>query len=159
MLLLFVGVYQFLKYQKPLEIEIVEMETFKIYGKYFEGDWQDESLKSYFRLADSIAKKGDLISSAIYYNDPNEEDGYMKTFVGVLASTNPEIPVFDEIREMEKGKYLFGKISHNYFQMPSRIYIEMENFAKDNSVEIGEFSVEQYFSDSLMIVYIPIISE
>ncbi|MEQ8358398.1 MAG: hypothetical protein RH860_02850 [Cytophagales bacterium] len=158
-ILAFVAIYQYLKTSTPLEIEIKNTNGFVVQGNYFEGDWKDDQIKKNHLLADSIAKQKGLISTAIYYNDPNEDDGFIKAFIGVNAPKDELNPVFEEIRIIEKGSFLSGKISNDYFSIPQRIYLEMEDFAKDKSIEIGEFSIEQYFSDTLMYVYIPIVSK
>lgn len=158
-LLLFVALYQFMKSSMPVEIEIAGLEEQEIYGIYFEGDWKDDQLQTHFLRADSLAEVNEAISSAIYYNDPEEDDGHMKAFIGINSGQTIEDPVFQESRQLDAGRYLVGKISNNYFQVPQRIYEEMEDYAEERNIEIGEFSVEQYFSDSLMIVYIPILKE
>lgn len=158
-ILIFVALYQFIKSSKPLDIGIENTKGFVIHGNYFEGDWKDERIKNYHLIADSIAKLKGRTSTAIYYNDPNEDDGFLKAFVGISAEGEELDPVFEEVRKIERGDFIYGKISNNYFQIPQRIYLEMEEFAKDKGHEIGEFSVEQYFSDTLMLVYIPIIAK
>jgi effector-binding domain-containing protein len=158
-LLLFVALYQLIKSSMPVEIEVTSLESQQIHGVYFEGDWKDEQLQSYFLRADSLARVIDGISSAVYYNDPEEDDGFMKVFIGVNTESAISDPVFEEIRELEAGSFLKGRISNNYFQVPQGIYAEMKDYAEEQSMEIGEFSVEQYFSDTLMIVYLPIVKE
>jgi effector-binding domain-containing protein len=158
-LLGFVGLYQYIKSEKPLEITIKEISAMRIQGVYFEGDWQDEKLKGYFKKADSIAQNTASISTSIYYNDPNDTDGFMKVFVGISNGAENPDPDFSEIREIPEGSVVYGKISNNYFQIPQRIYLQMEEFAREGGYEIGELSIEQYFSDSLMIVYIPIVKK
>ncbi len=158
-ILAFVAIYQYLKWSTPLEIKIEEIKGFEVHGNYFEGDWKDDQIKKYHLLADSIAKQNGLVSTAIYYNDPNESEGFMQAFIGVNAPDKELNPLFEEVRIIEKSSFLSGKISNDYFSIPQRIYLEMQDFAKDKSIEIGEFSVEQYFSDTLMYVYIPIVSK
>lgn len=158
-ILIFVALYQFIKSSKPLDIGIEKTVGFVIQGNFFEGDWKDERIKNYHLIADSIAKLHGRISTAIYYNDPNEDDGFLKAFVGISAKGEELDPVFEEVRHVKSGDFIYGKISNDYFQIPQRIYLDMEEFAEEKELEIGEFSVEQYFSDTLMIVYIPIIAK
>jgi effector-binding domain-containing protein len=157
-LLSFVGIYQYIKSQVPIDISIQEIGEMTVYGSYFEGDWQAEDLKNLFKKADSLSLKYDGTSSAVYYNDPFADDGFMKVFVGVISEID-SLPEYSEKKVINSGLKVFGKISNDYFQIPQRIYLEMEEFAKNNGHEIAEFSVEQYFSDSLMIVYIPILEK
>ena len=156
LLLVFVGFYQYLKSQKPLEIQLENFEKSYVYGEYIEDDWKSDKFKNAFKRADEIASKREGISTALYYNDPNEEDGLMKAFVGVAFLEEKENIDYDDLKKIEKQEMIFGKITNDYFEIPQRIYMEMEDFAETNALEIGDYSIEQYFSDTLMHVFMPI---
>lgn len=157
-ILIFVAVYQLIKSSSPIEIEIVGRESATVFGQYYEGDWKSDTIKKMFIQADDVALKCGGLSTAIYYNDPNEEDGLMKAFIGV-ANCESGNKIFSEVRYIPEGEFLKGKIGNDYFSIPQRIYLEMEEYANDRNIKIGDFSLEQYFSDTLMIVYIPIIEK
>lgn len=154
----FVLVYQLIKSSAPIQIQEENLSSFTVYGKEYKGDWNSDEIQLMYESGDSIAKLCDGISTAIYYNDPDETDGYMETFIGVSNCEN-DPTYFSDSKEFSSGDYLKGIISNNYFQIPQRVYVEMKNYAADKDIKIGDFSIEQYFSDTLMIVYIPILEK
>lgn len=153
---IFVITYFIIKNQNPPEITIEEIGEKPIQGIYFNGDWEDKRLQKYYALADSLAKTNSGLSSAMYYNDPYEDDGAMECFIGIETQDSLSLSVFSEKRIFEEGLCVKAVIKGNMFDIPRRIYMDMEDFAEDNGYTIGELSLEQYFSDTLMVIYTPL---
>ncbi len=160
-LLIFIIVYEVLQYQHKPDITVHEEPGFTIIGKYYEGGHRSSQLRALFREMDSLvgAHYREGISAAVFYNDPRKDDKYgpLKAFVGVIPN-DPDAPPPPgwEKRMVDPTHVLRAKIEHTVFQVPLKVYQMLEDFAKENDYELGEFSIERYQGDSVLILEIAV---
>ncbi len=160
-LILFVITYEFLQHHHEPDITIHEEPGFTIIGKYYEGGHRSSKLRSLFREMDSLvgAHYREGISAAVFYNDPrkDDKDGPLKAFVGVIPTdtTLPAPPGWEK-RKVSPTHVLRARIEHTVFQVPLKVYRLLEDHAEENDYELGEFSIERYQGDSVLILEIAV---
>lgn len=149
-------IYAYLGGFNSPEISIIEVEPFKVYGYPFKGKLNEPLFGESFRKSDSLVDNKHVTGkvTGVFYNQPEQQDDTVSTFVGVLCDyTNVQGL---EQRSFNPGKVVQATIKAKYMVMPINIYPKITEFAEKNDVKLSEKSFEIYESEDFLKVWIPV---
>lgn len=148
-------VYSYLGGFNSPEISVIEVEPFKVYGYPFKGKLNDPLFAESFRKSDSLVDNKQLkgLVTGVFYNQPEQQDDTVSTFVGVLSESS-EVQGLEQ-RSFNPGKVVQATIKAKYMVMPINIYPKITQFAEENNIKLSAKSFEIYESDDFLKVWIP----
>ncbi len=123
-------------------------------GHFYEGRMRDRQLVLYFEEADSLVNTRTLLgnSAALYYNDPDADEGRVRVVVGVLvADTAQPLPVHYTYHPVPAGRYIRAEMGGHLLVAP-QVYRRVASFASERSLVPSDTSLEVYFRRDSMTV-------
>lgn len=133
--------------------------NYRIAGQYLEGKYGDDKLKKAFLDSKKMIEEGEVkgVLSIVYYNDPEQEEGKVKNFIGIqLASVKHElsIPSNWEIREFGNVEVLRARIEAHPAVLPSPQSINNSLFkkAQEGNIKLSEIFIERFLSNRIIEV-------
>ena len=122
-----------------------------IAGRYYQGPVRSAELNQLFEQAGSLAKSGELKGNlgGIYYNNPDEEMGIIKAFVGVvLSSPNQTLPANFELRQWPANqRVLQATVNAHHTLIPGKAYPALFNYAKEKNLSLKTLYFEEFESE------------
>jgi effector-binding domain-containing protein len=94
-----------------------------------------------------LAEKNQEPLCAIYFTDPDKNDGKVEVFIGIKK----EVEGFSKT-EIESGKVIKAVLKANYMIIPFKIYPKIAEFAKKNELKTTQTAIETYVSDKELVV-------
>ncbi len=140
----------------PIVIQKIETTPESLAGKTYSGIPQDEKLALIFEEIET--QKGlhpGTFIHTIYEVEPAGKLDTMIVFVGI----NQVLPLGDlEFRKFEEQSYLIAKITGNGWVMPGpdTVKATLENYAKENGLNISGVFIDKIISEDEVQVIAPI---
>jgi hypothetical protein len=139
-------------------IEVTMAGPYTVAGRYYEGSVRDKSFGALYDHTEEMIQQGRLPGKlcAIYYNDPEKENGQIKAFVGALLPDEAvDLPEGLQIRRVPPQKVVRGHIDAHYTVAPG-IYNKVHDYAKANELAVSDTTLEIYHTQNQLTVEIPV---
>ncbi len=123
-------------------------------GRLYEGHVRDRQLATYFQEADSLVSRQGLqgTSAALYYNDPDTDDGRVRVVVGVLvADTAQSLPAHYAYHLVPAGRYIRAELGNHLLVAP-QVYRRVGDFAAQRALVPSDTALEIYFRRDSMTI-------
>lgn len=151
-----IAVYFGLGGAEPLVFEKETRPMLKVYGKPFQGKYDDPAIEALFVEARETALiNGDATLAIINYNVADEDS--VKQFIGFISDRE-----YDKLFvEMKEVTFVKTKINAHNLVMPTpdQVLEEATAFANENGLKLDELSIEVYHQESDLEVLFPCKSE
>ena len=147
-----IAVYLALGGAEPLVFEKETRQMLKVYGKPFQGKYNDSSIEKLFTEARQFAVDNDDATLAIINYITNSQDS-VKQFIGFISYKD-----YDQMFvEMKEVTFVKTKINaHNsVMPRPDKVLDEATAFAKQNGLKLDDLSIEVYHKESDLEVLFP----
>ena len=119
-------------------------------GKYYEGPARSAEFSQLFREAGQLVESGKLKGTlgGMYYNNPDQDKGTVKAFVGVvLQNPGVALPAALELRKWPANQpVLEAKVNAHYSLIPNKAYKALFDYAEKNNLKPKELYFEEYTS-------------
>jgi hypothetical protein len=147
-----IAVYFGLGGAKPLVFEKETRPLLKVYGKPFQGKYNDPTIETLFIEARETAlNNSDATLAIINYSTPDKDS--VKQFIGFVSNKEYD-QMFVEMKEVTFVKTNIS--SHNLVMPhPDKVLEEATAFANENGLKLDDFSVEVYHKESDLEVLFP----
>ena len=153
-----VGYYFFIQLggKNSIEIALIEKKPETLSGKIFTGIPQDKKLEETFKAIETLQSlnPGSKIHT-IYYIEPAGKLDTMKVFVGLnIPFASGEL----ESKSFAENRYLLAKVNANKWVMPgpNKVKAKLEEFAKENKLELSGIFIDKIISETEVQVIAPI---
>ena len=143
--------------------QIIEVKDYTVYGAVFEGNYKSNSLNE---LVDdmrdhqtNLKQSSDLIIIN-YFNDPKETLGILHNFVGI----NTTQQITDSLVNSLEKRIIYASqairievpIKPLVMPSPEKVKKIAFDFAKEQNLELQDFSIEQYSDNGMLVVEFPV---
>lgn len=147
-----IAVYFILGGAEPLVFEKETKTRLKVYGKPFQGKYDDPSIESLFTEAREFAVANEDATLAIINYNTSDPDS-VKQFIGFI-SDNDYDKMFVEMKEVTFVKTKIN--AHNLVMpRPDKVLEEATAFANQNGLKLDELSIEVYHQERDLEVLFP----
>lgn len=142
-------------------LEVADSPGYFITGRFYKGSYNDEAVENIFYEVRQLLKEGRLhgILTIVYYKDPMEAEGQVENFIGIATPEKTTmVPPGLEQRKIPPGKFLRATIEAHTAVMPvpGTIKEKLAALANDQGLEMGDISIEKYYSDYKLVVEVPV---
>lgn len=145
---------------KEVDVQLVQVDNFRIYGKSFSGRYDSEELTQLVEQVRGIVLDGTLKGDLVivnYMNERQEKRGDVEQFVGVLTSDEEqriELSGF-ESRVIITSQAMEAQIDIAKLIMPSpeKVKNKANELADELGLSLMKLSIEQYADKKLIIRY------
>ncbi len=145
---------------KEPEITLVEVRQYRVLGSYYEGRlsnvrWEDLFVTTRDLLGEGKVK-GDL--TIIWYNEPEEEQGFAKAFIGIRVDDTGFADPQLELREIKMNGLIRAELeAHNLVMpRPQKVIQAIRKYAREQHISLQDIVIERYPEESLIVTEIPI---
>ncbi len=147
-------------FKKP-EIKIITANNYILAGVPFKGAASDEELLNLFDQTRNYHQQGQLKGTlaALYYENPDTDKGKVDAFVGVLVKDSSAVlPQKYQYKFIAATKSVQATITAHYLVAPSpqKIRATMLGYAQEKNLSLQNFVIEQYLTDTNIILHIPV---
>lgn len=161
LLLIFFLIYYYLGGFNKTEIMLEETETSIIAGYSYRGPYQEEVLQELFFQVKDAVDSGALAGTITVINYDNEfaAGDSIKQLIGVRLARMPlQMPQQMQVDTIPAGKVVRAIIQAHPLVMPhpEDTFEKIINFARKESLELGDISIEQYVSEKQLRVDVPL---
>lgn len=147
---------------EPREVVKVGVQKRNIVGKSWQGFYKHPDLEQIWienrELLESGAVPGTF--AVITYQNDSLDNDEVQQFIGIAIDGGmAEIPMGFEVKELRMEQRLMIPLLMHPLVRPSPRTIEglFNDFAQNESLQLGDYTLELHFEDNSMIVEIPII--
>lgn len=145
---------------KEVDVQLVQVDNYRIYGKSFSGRYDSEELTQLVEQVRGFVLDGTLNGDLVivnYMNERQEKRGDVEQFVGVLSSDEEqriELPGF-ESRVIITSQAMEAQIDIAKLIMPSpeKVKNKANELADELGLSLMKLSIEQYADKKLIIRY------
>lgn len=156
----FLILYRYLGGFTEPEIGYFDLQEYQIGGVYYEGrisakEWEE----LFFRMAD-LAKRdstgGDL--TIIWYNEPEEEEGLARAFIGIRMDKDFLLPPGMETRTVRMDGVVRATIESHVLVMPRPVEVarQIRSWAAEHDLQLQDILLEIYPEESVIHAEIPV---
>ncbi|MBR9997402.1 MAG: hypothetical protein KFF73_00455 [Cyclobacteriaceae bacterium] len=152
--------YRYLGGFNEPEITFLDIHEYRIAGYHYEGritgkDWEELFYRT-ARIAGKDSVAGDL--TIVWYNEPGEEKGYAKAFIGIKYLDDPELPAGMETRIFRMNGVIRATMDAHVTVMPNprKIARKIKTYALEQDYELQEILIETYPEESVIYAEIPV---
>ena len=156
--LVILGIYYLLGGFQSVVVQNAEKLQFKVIGRYFYGEYDDRSVRSYFVQARELVTSGRLegqLCVVTYQPDSLQED-FIAQFIGVAINDEAALPDGFEQRSFEGSKAAVANLDMHPVAMPNpkTVQTELISYAQSQGWSKPQSFIEIYLPDNSMQVYI-----
>ena len=147
----------------PIKPQIVSVKDYTIYGAMFEGNYKSNDLNE---LVDKMRKQQTNFTQSSelviinYFNEPKETIGLLHNFVGIKTAhlVSDSLVIGLEKRTIPALQAIRVEVPIKPLVMPSPEKVKKIAFdyAKQQKVELQNFSIEQYTDNGMLVVEFPV---
>ncbi len=149
----------------PVKVELVEVDSYNLLGRYFEGSYKSDTVAIYFNEMQDYIESGRITGDPviIYYQEPEGVLGLSRIFVGIRLSElgNTEKQEFGHLLNdgiQASSAIRVSKEAHiSVMPNPEKIAKLIESFAEEHNLKIGTASIEIYQSQNRLVVERPVV--
>lgn len=163
LLIILCVVYYFLGGFNTIKIQIVNTENYVIAGKTYQGSFKEDSLKAHFFQMKAYVDRGQLEGtvSVVNYDLEYTSADSIHQLMGVLLDAPPFKPV--DIQDIQidtlvaqKALRVIVKAHPAVMPRPDQVVKKIQAYARENSLLLKEYSIEQYVADNEIWVDVPL---
>lgn len=157
-----VGFYVYLGGLNSVEITIESVDGYKIAGRDFLGEADDENIEKYFFEAKELTQSGALKGSLaiLHYNDTTLEKKQIHLFVGVVLDSDfsGNLPAEYELKNVACNQAIRATIeAHNaVIPGPDTIEERLKEKGAEANLQLTSYTIEKYISENLLVVDWPV---
>ncbi len=138
-----------------------QIPAYTIAGKAFRGNATSDTLMQLFTATQELHKSGKLpgILAAVYYNSPDEANGRVNVWVGVLVrDSTAALPKGYLFRSFPSTFVVRAEIKAHYMVAPTpdKVKSQLQDFATAERWKPGSYVLEQYLNEKEIIMEIPV---
>lgn len=154
-------VYYYLGGFNQTEISLEETDAYVIAGYSYSGPYREDELQQLFFQVKDFVDSGTLEGTITVLNYDNEfaAGDSIQQLIGVrLAATPRQKPEDLQLDTIPAGKVIRAVISAHPLVMPhpQDTHEKIINFAREQSLELGDMSIEQYVGETELWVEVPL---
>jgi hypothetical protein len=153
-----IGYYFFIELggNNPIEVTLIDQSPETLAGKTFIGIPQDKRLEDTFNAIETqqSLNPGSKIHT-IYYIEPAGKLDTMEVFVGInIPFASGEL----ESKTFEEKQFLLAKVTASKWVMPgpNKVKSKLEEFAKENKLQLSGIFIDKIISETEVQVIAPI---
>ena len=153
------GVYYIKGGFNKVEVTLVEVENYRMIGRYFEGNYRGDTVRIIFEemVAYLESQEAEGRPVIIYDQEPDSNGGKIKGFVGILTTYPTALPGLKEREVSASQSVRVQKDAHiSMMPNPDKINELIESFASSQGVELESFNLEIYNPNNRLVVERPI---
>jgi hypothetical protein len=147
---------------KDVDVQLVQVDNYRIYGKSFSGRYDSDELENLIEQVRKMALDGTLAGDLVivnYMNERQEKRGDVEQFIGVLTSDGKprtELPGF-ESRVIITSQAMEAQIDIAKLIMPSpeKVKNKANALADELGLSLMKLTIEQY-ADKKLIIRFPV---
>lgn len=156
-----VGAYFYLGGLNKVEYSVERVSDYNLVGVHFQGEGDSKEIEEAFFTAKEYVESGKLkgILTLVHYNDTTLADEELKMFIGIkLESGTSDLPANYERLTIPASNTVRAQIEAHNVVMPSPTTIEarLRETAKEARLELQNFTIEQYVSENLLVIDMPV---
>ena len=156
-----VSLYLYLGGLNSVEYSVESVADYHLVGTPFKGEGDSPEIEAAFVEARGYVESGSIsgILTIVHYQDTTLAEDELKMFIGVkLNEGASDIPEHYQRMTIPATNAVRASISAHNVVMPSPSTIEgnIKATAKDNGLELQNFTVEQYVSENLLLIDMPV---
>ncbi|MBO6497059.1 MAG: GyrI-like domain-containing protein [Roseivirga sp.] len=156
-----IGGYVYLGGLNNIDYTIETVSDYNLVGVHFLGDGDSPEIEEAYVEAREYVLSGELdgVLTLVHYNDSTLEDEQLKLFIGVtLASGTSDLPANYQRLTIPATNAARAKIEGHNSIMPSPSTIEsrLRETAEKARLELQDFTIEQYISENLLVIDMPV---
>ena len=157
---IFLIAYYLLGGFSPVTLELVQVNNYKLAGRYFEGSYRSDTIRIYFNEMKTLLQQGQLdgYPVIIYDQEPDGVRGLSKSFVGIELSDSLALPVNLEKREMRATQVIrVSKNAHiSVMPGPNSINKRITRYCQEHNISPVGPSIEIYHPDNRLVIEQPV---
>lgn len=152
--------YIYLGGLNSVEYTVEKVSDYNLVGVPFQGEGDSPEIEEIFFEARDYAMSGDLdgVLTIVHYKDTTLADEELKMFIGVkLNSGTSDIPDHYERLTIPATRSVRATIdaSNVVRPKPNTIEARIKEEAKGQEIELRDFTIEQYISETKLIIDMP----
>ena len=145
---------------KPINIELVKVDDYRLVGKSFEGSFRSDSIRIYFNEMKSLVQQGTVQGqpTIIYDQEPDGTKGFSRSFIGILLEKDNSAPAHLEQREISTSRAIrVSKDAHiSVMPNPDKIAKRIEQYSRQHQVQPMGPSIEIYRPENRLVIEQPV---
>lgn len=158
---LIVGTYLYLGGLNQVEYSVENVSDYNLVGVHYQGEGDSKEIEDAFFAAKGYVESGLLkgVLTLVHYNDTTLAEEELKMFIGVkLESGTSDLPEGYERLTIPASNAVRAQIEAHNVVMPSPGSIEskLRQTAQEARLELQDFTIEQYVSQNLLIIDMPV---
>ena len=143
-----------------VEVELVEVNGYHIYGQPFSGRYNSDELEGMIAMARKLVNDNTLEGELVivnYVDEKSEKRGEVKQFVGVQLNDTTGLVQLEnfELLTIKTRQAVEARIGVRKLVMPSPEKIKKSSvaMAQENNLELMKMSIETYMGQHLIVHY------
>lgn len=163
--LIFLGFYDYLGgFNRQVEVRLVAKGAYVVAGTYFEGNYDDDTLRHLFDEARSYLdqKQLDGLLAVVNFNESETKKGQIKQLIGVATEQQAmAVPKNLSVDTFRASQVVRAVVCAHPLVMPKpeSVNEEIRSYAKEKGFELADYTIEQYISEEEIWIDAPVIKK
>jgi len=142
------------------EISLVPVNKYIFAGKMYEGNIKDKEWEELYLNIRSLKENKYPFSSLaiIWYNSPEDEEGEVKAFVGLIWNDSIAVPESFDIKEIAMKGLVRAELKGHAFVVPNpnKVINKIRKFAESKDLTLNNIVIDRYPEESIIYTEIPV---